>query len=327
MSARDCQGEESAMRQVTVFGGSGFVGRYIVRALAAQGTIVRVAVRRPQLADFVKTSGDVGQIATMQANLRFPDSVAAAVSGSDAVVNATGVFFERGAQSYDAVHVAGARCIGEAARRAGVARLVHISGIGADDRNSANRFVRSKALAEEAIAAGFPAAIILRPSVVFGPEDRFFNAIATAARMAPVLPVFGAGTAKFQPVYVGDVARAVVKALARDDSPFAIFELGGPQIYSYLDLIELTFKQMGRRRPLLKLPLGLGKIGAFFAEFLPAPPITRDQIDLLARDNVVRAGARNFADLDIEPTSAEVVLPTYIDRFRIHGRYNQSLAV
>jgi uncharacterized protein YbjT (DUF2867 family) len=312
------------MRQVTVFGGSGFIGRYIVQALAAEGAVVRVAVRRPQLAEFTRVYGDVGQVVPVQANLRYPASVDAAIAGSEDVVNVTGIFFQRGKQSYDAVHVGGARAIAEAARRLGVQRLVHVSGIGADDRNSPNRFVRSKALAEEAITAGFPAATILRPSVVFGPEDRFFNAIATAVRLAPVMPVFGSGEARLQPVYVVDVAQAAVRALRAPDAPFAVFELGGPQIYSYREVLQLTMAQMGRRRPLVRLPLALGKLGAFFAELLPAPPITRDQVDLLARDNIVRPGARTLADLGIAPTACAVVLPTYIDRFRIRGRYSQN---
>jgi uncharacterized protein YbjT (DUF2867 family) len=312
------------MRQVTVFGGSGFIGRYIVQALAAEGAVVRVAVRRPQLAEFTRVYGDVGQVVPVQANLRYPASVDAAIAGSDDVVNATGIFFQRGKQSYDAVHVGGARAVAEAAKRLGVGRLLHVSGIGADDRASSNRFVRSKALAEEAITAGFPAATILRPSVVFGPEDRFFNAIATAVRMAPVMPVFGSGEARLQPVYVVDVAQAAVRALRAPDAPFAVFELGGPNIYSYREVLHLTMAQMARTRPLVGLPVALGKLGAFFAEFLPAPPITRDQVDLLTRDNIVRPGARTLADLGITPTACDVVLPTYIDRFRVRGRYSQN---
>lgn len=315
------------MRQVTVFGGSGFIGRYIVRALAARGSIVRVAVRRPQHAEFLKTAGDVGQVVPVQANLRHPASVAAAVEGSDAVINASGIFFQRGAQKYQAVHAEGATAIGQAAKRAGVSRVIHLSGIGADDRNSANAFVRSKALAEEAITAGFPAATILRPSVVFGPEDRFFNAIAAAIRLAPVLPVFGDGSARFQPVYVGDVAAAAVACLDRPQTEFAVFELGGPRVYTYLELLDLTFRQIGRSRPVVRLPITLGKIAALPAEFLPVPPITRDQVDLLSRDNIVREGARGLADLDIVPSSAELILPTYVDRFRIGGRYTQRALV
>jgi len=314
------------MRQVTVFGGSGFVGRYIVRALAAQGAVVRIAVRRPQLGDFVKTAGDVAQVVCVQANLRYPQSVAAAVAGSEAVINATGIYVQRGAQTFEAVHVEGARCIAEAARQAGAAHLVHISGIGADDRNDPSPYVRSKALGEEAVKNAFPGAVILRPSVMFGPEDRFFNAIATAARMAPVLPVFGGGSARLQPVYVADVGHAAARATGLDPDAPRSFELGGPRIYTYRGLMQLTLEQMGRRRPLLSVPVTLGKIGAFFAEFLPSPPITRDQIDLLSRDNIVRPGAAGFADLGIAPTAAEVVLPTYIDRYRLHGRYSQGIA-
>ena len=310
------------MRQVTVFGGSGFVGRYIVRELAARGAIVRVAVRRPQNAEFLRIAGDVGQVVPVQANLRFPDSVAAAVAGSEAVVNATGVFFQRGKQTYQAVHVEGARQIAQASTAAGVQRLVHISGIGADDRGSANSFVRSKAEAEAAITAGFPSAIILRPSVVFGPEDRFFNALGAALRLAPVLPVFGDGEARLQPVYACDVARATAAVLEQSEAPFAVYELGGPKIYTYREALALLFAQVGRRRPLLAVPVPMAKFGAFFAELLPVPPITRDQIDLMTRDNVVRPGAHGFSDLGIEPVAAEVILPSYMDRFRDHGRYS-----
>lgn len=310
------------MRQVTVFGGSGFVGRYVVRALAARGVRVRVAVRRPEQAAFLRTAGDVGQVVPLQANVRFPASVDAAVAGSDAVVNAVGIQFERGAQRFAAVHEAGARAIGEAAARAGIGRVVHVSGLGAEDRDSANRFVRSKALAEQAVSAAFPAATILRPSVVFGPEDRFFNAIAAAARLAPAMPVFGDGSAKFQPVYVADIAHATCRALADPKTAFSTFELGGPKVYTYRDLIALTLAQIGRTRPTVAIPLALARFGAFFAEFLPVPPLTRDQLDLLAKDNVVRPGAPGFAELGIVPVAAEAILPTYLDRYRIGGRYN-----
>jgi uncharacterized protein YbjT (DUF2867 family) len=283
-------------------------------------------VRRPQLAEFLRVAGDVGQVVPVQANLRYPDSVAAAVAGSDGVVNATGIFFQRGRQTYQAVHVDGTRQIAQAAKAAGVQRVVHISGIGADDRGSANRFIRSKAEAEEAITAGFPAATILRPSVVFGPEDRFFNTLAATLRLAPVLPLFGDGSARLQPVYVGDVARAAGRVLAQPDAPFAVYELGGPKIYTYREAIELLFSQVGRRRPLLRVPVPLARFAAMFAEWLPVPPITRDQVDLMTRDNVVRAGARGFAELGLEPVAADVILPSYVDRFRERGRYSLTTA-
>jgi len=315
------------IEQVTVFGGSGFIGRQIARALAHQGYRVKIASRRPELADSVRTAGDVGQVMLVRANLRMSDSVIAAVAGSQAVINAAGIPFERGKQRYQDVHVMGSWAIAEASSAAGVQRLIHISGIGADDRVSKNRFVRSKVEAESSVVRAFPNATILRPSVVFGPEDSFFNKLAKIAARAPVVPLVGDGSAKLQPVYVGDVARAAVAALERPETARNVFELGGPRVYTYRQLVELTLREIARKKPLLPMPAGLMKLLGFFAEFQPAllgpPPITRDQADLLTRDNVVHAGARGLADLCIKSTSAEAILPTYMDRFRPAGRYNQ----
>jgi uncharacterized protein YbjT (DUF2867 family) len=314
------------IKQVTVFGGSGFLGQAIVRALAPQGYLVRVAARRIELAEKVKTAGDVGQITLMRANLRVPQSVVTAIEGSQAVINAAGIAFERGRQRYKAVHGMGARTIAEAARAAGVERLVHVSGIGADSRSSKNRYVQSKVEAEDAIVAGFETATILRPSVVFGSDDVLFNRLAKIASMAPFMPVVGSGRAKVQPVFVGDVAAAAVAVLARPDTAKSVFELGGPRVYTYRELAALTLREIDRHKPIIGVPAGLMKMAAFFAEF-PAllgrtPQITRDQVDLLIHDNVVRPGALTLASLGIVPTAAEVILPTYLDRFRIGGRYN-----
>ncbi len=311
------------IRQVTVFGGSGFIGRAIVRALAAEDLLVRVACRRIELAESVKTAGDVGQITLMRANLRQPDSVAMAIAGSQAVINAAGVAFERGRQRYRTVHVEGARTIAEAARAAGVLRLIHLSGIGADSRSSKNPYVRSKVDAEDAIVAGFATATILRPSVVFGPGDAMFTRMARIAVQAPFLPVVGNGRAKVQPVFVGDVARAAVAVLERPDTAKTVFELGGPRLYTWREIAALTLREIDRDKPIVGVPAGVMKIAGFFAEFLPVPPFTRDQVDLLTQDNVVRPGASGLASLGIEPTAAEVILPTYLDRFRVGGRYNQ----
>ena len=315
------------IKQVTVFGGSGFLGQAIVRALAPQGYLVRVACRRIELAEKVKTAGDVGQITLMRTNLRVPQSVATAIEGSQAVINAAGIAFERGRQRYKTVHAGGARTIAEAARAAGVERLVHVSGIGADSRSWKNRYVQSKVEAEDAIVAGFETATILRPSVVFGPDDVLFNRLARIAALAPFMPVVGSGRAKVQPVFVGDVAAAAVAVLARPDTAKSVFELGGPRVYTYRELAALTLREIDRHKPIIGVPAGLMKIAAFFAEF-PAvlgltPQITRDQVDLLVHDNVVRPGAKDLASLGIVPTAAEVILPTYLDRFRIGGRYNQ----
>jgi len=312
-----------SIKQVTVFGGSGFVGRAIVRALAQEGLQVRVACRRIELAERTKTAGDVGQITVMRTNLRVPSSVAAAVAGSQAVVNAAGIPFQRGRQRYQAVHVAGARAIAEASRAAGVQRLVHISGIGAEHRNSQNKYVLSKVEAEDAIISGFESATILRPSVVFGPEDVMFNRLAQIAAKAPFMPVVGDGSAKVQPVFVGDVGSAVAAVLARPDTAKTVFELGGPRVYSYREIAALTLRVIDRQKPIIGVPAGLMKIAGFFAEFLPVPPLTHDQVGLLTVDNVARPGAPGLAALGIEPTAAEAILPMYLDRYRLGGRYNQ----
>jgi uncharacterized protein YbjT (DUF2867 family) len=312
-----------SIKQVTVFGGSGFVGRAIVRALAQAGYQVCVACRRIELAERIKTAGDVGQITILRTNLRIPASVAAAVAGSQAVINASGIPFQRGRQRYEAVHVAGARAIADAAKAAGVQRLVHISGIGADQRNSINKFIRSKVDAEDAIVAGFPNATFLRLSVVFGPEDAMFNRMAQIARQAPFLPVVGNGLAKVQPVYVGDVGSAAVAALERPDTARTVFELGGPRVYTYREIGELVLREIDRRKRIVGIPAGLMKIAGFFAEFLPVPPLTHDQVDLLVTDNIVRPGAPGLAQLGITPTAAEAILPMYLDRYRVGGRYNQ----
>jgi uncharacterized protein YbjT (DUF2867 family) len=311
------------IKQVTVFGGSGFVGRAIVRALAPQGYLIRVACRRTELAEPLKTAGDVGQITLMRANLRMPESVAIAVKGSDAVINAAGIPFQRGRQRYRAVHVEGARAIAEAARAAGVPRLVHMSGIGAESRSSKNRYVQSKVEAEDAIIAAFESATILRPSVVFGPDDVMFNRLARIATQAPFMPVVGNGRAKVQPVFAGDVGAAAAAVLARPDTAKSVFELGGPKVYTYREIAALTLREIRRDKPIIGVPAGLMKIAGWFAEFLPVPPLTHDQVDLLTTDNVVRGGAKTLADLGITPTAAEVILPTYLDRFRVGGRYNK----
>lgn len=310
------------IKQVTVFGGSGFVGRAIVRALAQQGYQVRVACRRIELAERIKTAGDVGQITIMRTNLRVPASVAAAIAGSHAVVNASGIAFQRGRQNYRSVHVDGARAIAEAAKAAGVQRLVHMSGIGADQRNSTNKYIRSKVDAEDAIVAGFTDATILRPSVIFGPEDAMFNRMAQIAAKAPFVPVVGNGSAKVQPIYVGDIGSAVVSVLERPDTAKTVFELGGPHVYTYREIAALVLREIDRNKRIVGVPAGLMRVAGFFAEFLPVPPLTHDQVDLLITDNVARPGAPGLAALGIEPTAAEAILPMYLDRYRVGGRYN-----
>jgi NADH dehydrogenase len=320
-----------SIKQVTVFGGSGFIGRAIVRALAHQGYLVRVAARRIELAEPVKTAGDVGQVMLMRANVRFPQSVAAAVAGSQAVVNAVGIPFQRGRQTYQAVHAEGARTIAQAASAAGVQRLIHISGIGADNRSSKNRYIQSKVAAEDAIVGAFDGATILRNSVVFGPGDVMFNRLADIARKAPLFPLIGNGAAKVQPVFVGDVGQAVAAALARPDTAKSVFELGGPRVYTYREVAQLVLHEIDRKKPIIGTPASVMKIAAFFAQQVAivglVPPLTVDQVELMVHDNVVRPGALGLGALDIQATAAEVILPTYLDRFRLGGRYNQHAPV
>jgi NADH dehydrogenase len=316
-----------SIKQVTVFGGSGFIGRAVVRALAHQGYLVRVAARRIELAEPVKTAGDVGQVMLMRANVRFPQSVADAIAGSQAVVNAVGIPFQRGRQTYQAVHAEGARTIAQTAKAAGVQRLIHISGIGADNRSSKNRYIQSKVAAEDAIVGAFDGATILRNSVVFGPNDVMFNRLADIARKAPLFPLIGNGSAKVQPVFVGDVGKAVAAALARPDTAKSVFELGGPRVYTYRELAQLVLLEIDRKKPIIGTPAAVMKIGAFFAQQVAIlgfiPPLTVDQGELMLHDNVVRPGALGLGALGIQATAAEVILPTYLDRFRLGGRYNQ----
>lgn len=312
-----------AARVITVFGGSGFIGRYLVQRLARRGWVIRVAVRRPDAALFLKPFGDVGQVTPIAASLRHQGSVQAAVAGADAVVNLVGILYQRGNQRFDAIHAEGARAVAEAAAAAGARRLVQMSALGADAASPAE-YARSKAAGEAAAAAAFPGATIVRPSVVFGPEDGFFNRFAAMARFSPVLPLIGGGTTRFQPVYVGDVAEAMARMLDDDGTRGRSYELGGPQVYSFKELLELTLAAIGRRRLLLPLPFWAASLQAALLELLPTPPLTRDQLRLLRRDNVVTQGAPGLAELGITPTAAELIIPTYLDIYRIGGRYAEA---
>lgn len=310
-----------------VLGGSGFVGRYAVRALARQGWRVRVGVRRPDLAGHLQPMGAVGQIHAVQANLRYPESVQAAVQGADVVINAVGVLTSGGKQTFDAVHVAGAKAIAEAARAAGAKRLIHVSAIGADAKSTA-RYARSKAAGEAAVLAAFPEAIILRPSIVFGPEDEFFNRFAAMARMSPLLPLIGGGRTRFQPVFVGDLAEAIANVAAGKGKPGTVYEIGGPEVMSFRALLDQTQEWSGRSRGYLRLPFWLAKLQALLTWPLPNAlrPVTVDQVRMLQRDNVVsdaaKAEGRTLADLDIAPsTPIGVVVPTYLERFKPKGQF------
>jgi uncharacterized protein YbjT (DUF2867 family) len=309
-----------AIKRVTVFGGSGFIGRHLVQRLARAGVRVTVAVRSPRQADFLRPRGDVGQIAPVAADILDPAAVAAAVAGADGVVNLVGILYARGRYGFDAVHADGAENVAKAAAAAGVQRLVQVSAIGAD-AESPSAYARSKAAGEAAVRAAFPQATILRPSVLFGPEDDFFNRFAAMARISPALPLFGGGATKFQPVYVGDVADAIVKSLTEPSAAGRTFELGGPTVYSFEELMRLVLAETGREAALITLPFFAADMIGTFAPLFPlgAPLLTRDQAKLLRIDNVVQEGAAGFAELGLQPTAAEAILPSYLARFRKGG--------
>ncbi|MGE0340173.1 MAG: complex I NDUFA9 subunit family protein [Xanthobacteraceae bacterium] len=312
-------------RLVTIFGGSGFVGRHLVRALAKRGWRIRVAVRRPDLAGHLQPLGVVGQIQPVQANLRFPDSVARAAEGSTAIVNLVGILYQSGAQRFDAVQAEGADAVAKAAREEG-AHLVQMSAIGAD-KDSASDYGRTKALGEAAARAEKPDAVIMRPSIIFGPEDDFFNRFASLARISPFLPLIGGGETKFQPVFVGDVAEAIAKAVDGQARSGTTYELGGPEVKSFRELMELTLQEIGRQRTLLPLPFAVARLQAFFMEFMPKPMLTRDQVTMLERDNVVSAEAireqRTLDGLGIAPTAMRAILPSYLWRYRKAGQFTK----
>lgn len=301
----------------TVFGGSGFIGRYVVRRLAKKGYVVRVAVRDPERALFLKTAGAVGQIVPLYAPITDDADVARAVAGSDLVVNLVGILAERGRATFQGIHAEGAGRVARAATAAGAARLVQISAIGASVGNP-SLYARSKAAGEQAVHEACPAATILRPSVVFGPEDHFFNMFGSMARLLPVMPVIS-GHTRMQPVFVGDVADAVMAALERPDSAGATYELGGPRVWTFRDLLEYILKQTGRDRPLVNIPMGLARFEARLLELLPWKPLTRDQLILLEQDNVVTPGMPGLLELGITPTPVELIVPAYLRRFQPGG--------
>jgi uncharacterized protein YbjT (DUF2867 family) len=306
---------------VTVFGGSGFVGGQVVRALAKAGHRVRVAVRNPNLAYKMRMLGDVGQIEVVQANVRNAPSVARAVDGAEAVVNLVGILWESGRQKFQTLHVMGAKTIAEQAKAAGVKRLVQISAIGADV-NSSSRYQRTKAEGEAAVRAAFPGAVVIRPSIVFGAEDKFFNKFGQMAALFPALPLIGGGETKFQPVYVGDVAAVVAKAVASPAAEGLTYELGGPAVYSFKDLLEFILRETGRNRVLAPIPFfaaGLiGKVG----DLSPInPPLTSDQVESLKTDNVANNGLPGLAEAGVVPTAVEAIAPSYLYRYRKGGQY------
>ena len=312
----------------TVFGGSGFVGRNTVRALAKRGLRVRAAVRRPDLAGALQPMGTVGQIHPVQANLRYPQSVQAALDGADLVINLVAVLAPSGRQTFDALHVKGARAVAKAAREAGVRQFVHVSALGADPKAKSS-YARTKGLGEQAVLEEFPDAIILRPSVIFGPEDEFFNRFAGLAQMSPFLPLIGGGRTKFQPVYVGDVAEAIVAAADGAARAGTVYELGGPDVMTMREVLDNVQTWTGRRRPYIPLPFFLAKLQAVLTWPLPNSlrPLTVDQVRLLQSDNIVSETAvseqRTIQDLGIaHPQAAGIIVPSYLERFRPRGQYS-----
>jgi NADH dehydrogenase len=311
---------------VTLYGGSGFLGRHIVRALARAGYRIRVAVRRPDLAVHLQPLGAVGQIHAVQANLRYPDSVAAAARDSSIIINLVGILAEGGKQTFDAVQAAGAAAVARAAASQG-ARLIQMSAIGADAESGA-AYARTKAAAEQSALEAVPSAVIFRPSIVFGPEDGFFNRFAELARFAPALPLIGGGETKFQPVFVGDVAQAVLKAVKGETRPGTIYELGGPEVKSFRELLDYILAVIERRRLLVPVPWGVAKLQAGVMQYLPGAPLTPGQVIMLKTDNVVSGAAaaegRTLDGLGIDAATIESIVPTYLWRFRKSGQFRPS---
>lgn len=314
---------------ITVYGGSGFLGRHVVRALANRGYRIRVAVRRPELANFLQPLGRVGQIHAVQANLRNAASVDPAARDADVLINLCGILAEGGRQRFDSVHTFGAEQVALAATAHG-ARLVHVSALGADEKATAN-YARSKAAAERLVLAAQPAAIIMRPSIIFGPEDDFFNRFAVLARMSPVLPLIGGGHTRFQPVFVGDVAKAIADAVDGKLKAGTIYELGGPDVRTFKQLMQYVLATIERKRLLLPVPFFYAKLKALFLQFMPPPlTLTPDQVELLRVDNIVSDAAiaegRTLRGIGIEPEPIEAIVPSYLWRFRRTGQFRSRVA-
>ena len=313
---------------VTVFGGSGFLGRHVVRALAKRGYRIRVAVRRPDLAGHLQPLGRVGQIHAVQANLRYPASVQAAVRDAGVAVNLTGILYERGRQSFEAVHAQGADAIARAAAAHG-ARMVHVSALGANAQ-SGSLYARSKAEGEKLVLAAVPSAVVFRPSVVFGPDDDFLNRFAALARLAPALPLIGGGHTRFQPVFAGDVAEAISLAVDGAAKAGTTYELGGPEVLTFKELMEFILAVIERKRLLIPVPFWAAKLKAAFLQYMPTPLLTPDQVELLKSDSIVSDEAahegRTFAGLGLEPHSLEAIAPSYLWRFRKAGQFTSRTA-
>jgi len=306
------------MGKVTVIGGAGFLGRYLVGRLAEQGHAVRVAVRDPEAAGFVKPMGDVGQVQPIQANIRNQASIARAIAGADCVINLAGIMFPGGAQSFQAVHKYGAATVAQAALAAGAGQLIHVSALGADDE-SESKYARSKAAGEAAVREAYPNVTIIRPATIFGPEDKFFNLFARIATLSPVMPLIGGGLNEMQPVYVGDVAQAIA-ALVQTGNHGGTYEFGGPQVLTMAELMAMVCEHTGRNRLMVPAPYFVAKIKAFFLQLTPWNILTMDQVELLKSDNIVSGDLPGLDDLGITPTTLDAVLPGYLHRYRRAGR-------
>jgi len=302
----------------TVFGGSGFIGRYVVKRLAARGHVVRVAVRDPEAALFLKPMGAVGQIVPLYAPLTDEVAVNRAAGGAEIIVNLVGILAERRAGDFQRIHADGAGMVARAAAAGGARHLVHVSAIGAD-KASPSRYAQSKAAGEAAVRAAFPQAGILRPSVVFGPEDQFFNRFAAMAQTLPFMPVIS-GESRFQPVYVGDVADAAIAAMGQDVAAGTTYELGGPRVWRFREVLAYVLEQTHRHKRLVAIPPAMALLQAMVMELLPGKPFTRDQLRMLTRDNVVSAGMPGLAALGITPAPVELVVPAYLARYRPGGQ-------
>ena len=308
---------------VAVVGGAGFIGRNVVRELCKKGVRVNVGCRDTESAKFLRSMGDVGQVNLIKVNVANYDQMARLIEGADHVISLVGILHETKGNTFETVQAKGPMLVGKIAREKNVRSLVHVSAIGADV-NSKSLYASSKGLGETYIRDEFEKTVILRPSIIFGPDDNFFNRFANLAAFAPFLPLVGGGTTKFQPVYVQDVASAIMVALEDSAKVGNDYELGGPSIYSFRELLELLERHTLRKRALVNIPFFLASLQAKFLEILPNPPLTRDQVQLLKTDNIVSQDALTLQDLGISPTSCEAVLPTYLDRFRPGGRYNRS---
>jgi NADH dehydrogenase len=311
------------LHRAAILGGSGFIGRYVVKRLAERGVILTVGGRHAAEAKHLRLKGDVGSVGLVNISIDDDRMLPAFLAGNDALINCVGILHEHGRQRFDVIHHKAPARLARLAREAGIERFIHISAIGADPRSS-SAYAKSKAAGEKAVQDAFPTATILRPSVVFGPEDEFFNKFASMATLSPALPLIGGGETRFQPVYVGDVAEATIRCLDDPATAGRTYELGGPKTYTFRALLELMLGEIRRKRLLIDLPFGLASLQARLLSILPSPPLTPDQVELLKSDNIVSGGALTLQTLGITPTPVEAILPTYLDRFRRGGWYERA---